>query len=98
MRQAGSFNPDALAKSLAAIDVQESSSRGQSAARDESASVRDVKQKLREHQFDVFLSFAEEDQEFAEEVRHRIVSKLKLKVFVPAEGTTFFCAFDVCTP
>ena len=41
---------------------------------------------MRSQRFDVFLSFAEEDQDFAEEVRHRIVSKLKLRVFVPSEG------------
>ena len=93
VRQAGSsnvFSPDALAKSLAQINVQESSSQSRSATRGESACVRDVKERLKGQQFDVFLSFAEEDKEFAEEVRHRIVSKLKLKVFVPAEGNVYF--------
>eukprot|EP00731_Ephydatia_muelleri_P032850 Em0024g394a len=35
---------------------------------------------------DIFLSFAQEDREFAEEVKARLQTKKKLKVFVPSEG------------
>lgn len=37
-------------------------------------------------QYDVFLSFAEEDERFAEEVRQRLVENTKAKVFVPSSG------------
>jgi len=38
--------------------------------------------------FDVFLSYAEEDEEFAEEVRTRLVRE-NLRVFIPSEGKEF---------
>ncbi|KAL5510668.1 hypothetical protein EMCRGX_G006254 [Ephydatia muelleri] len=34
---------------------------------------------------DIFLSFAQEDREFAEEVKARLQTKKKLKVFIPSE-------------
>lgn len=36
--------------------------------------------------FDVFLSYAEEDKEFAEEMRLRLMNHAKLKIFVPSDG------------
>lgn len=36
--------------------------------------------------YDVFLSYAEEDKEFAEEMRSRLVGQAKLRVFVPSDG------------
>ena len=90
VRQAGSskiVDPNTLAKSLSKIHVQENG--GQtclSATEGDAAHMRNIEERLRSQRFDVFLSFAEEDQDFAEEVRHRIVSKLKLRVFVPSEG------------
>ena len=41
---------------------------------------------IRDQQFDVFLSFAEEDERFAEEVRQRLVENTNAKVFVPSSG------------
>ena len=41
---------------------------------------------VRSQQYDVFLSYAEEDWEFAEEMRSRLVSQAKLRVFVPSNG------------
>ena len=38
--------------------------------------------------FDVFLSYAEEDEDFAEEVRTRLVRE-NLRVFIPSEGKGF---------
>ena len=35
--------------------------------------------------FDVFLSYAEEDEEFVEELRTRLVQE-NLRVFIPSEG------------
>ena len=49
----------------------------------------DLKQKLsmpNRQKFDVFLSYAEEDEEFAEEVRTRLVRDLNLRIFIPSEG------------
>ena len=90
VRQAGSskiVDPNALAKSLSKIHVRENGGQtSQSATENDAARVRSIEESLRNQRFDVFLSFAEEDQDFAEEVRHRIVSKLKLRVFVPSEG------------
>lgn len=98
MRQAGSsktVDPTALAQSLSKIRVQNSqinsenrreSTKKSEASNGESAQLRNVKESLESKRFDVFLSFAEEDKEFAEEVRHRIISKCKLKVFLPSEG------------
>lgn len=94
IRQSGlqSVDPNSLAKSLAKIRVvysetNQESGRGRSGSGTEgdSTQLRKMKESLTSQRFDVFLSFAEEDQEFAEEVRHRIVSKLKLRVFVPSE-------------
>ena len=100
VRQAGSskvVDPSALAKSLSNIGVESSQeSRKGSSGNIQTASVgdvshlRNVEESLKSQRFDVFLSFAEEDQEFAEEVRHRIVSKLKLRVFVPSEGCLLY--------
>lgn len=90
MRQAGSskiVDPNALAKSLSKIHVQENGGQScQSSTEGDAARMRNIEESLRSQRFDVFLSFAEEDQDFAEEVRHRIVSKLKFRVFVPSEG------------
>ena len=103
VRQAGSsktVDPNALAKSLSKIHVQENGREtgqsGQSATESNAARVRTIEEKLRSQRFDVFLSFAEEDQDFAEEVRHRIVSKLKLRVFVPSEGEFVNLSHVVC--
>lgn len=41
---------------------------------------------LRTHRYDVFLSFAEEDERFAEEVRLRLVENTGARVFVPSSG------------
>ena len=43
-------------------------------------------EEIRKQQFDVFLSFAEEDERFAEEVRQRLVENTNAKVFVPSSG------------
>ena len=91
MRQAGSsktVDPNTLAKSLSKIRVQENGreSASQFSTKDDAVRMRKIEESLRGQRFDVFLSFAEEDQDFAEEVRHRIVSKLKLRVFVPSDG------------
>ena len=83
------MDPNALAKSLSKIHVRENggqTSRSATEQESDAARVRRIEESLRSQRFDVFLSFAEEDQDFAEEVRHRIVSKLKLRVFVPSEG------------
>ena len=97
VRQAGTaktVDPNALAKSLSKIHVQEN---GQTAKEsDDDAYVRNIEERLKSQRFDVFLSFAEEDQDFAEEVRHRIVSKLKLRVFVPSEGD-YILSHVLCT-
>ena len=87
VRQAGTaktVDPNALAKSLSKIRVQENGQTAKESVDD--ARMRNIEERLKSQRFDVFLSFAEEDQDFAEEVRHRIVSKLKLRVFVPSEG------------
>ena len=89
VRQAGSskiIDPNALAKSLSKIHVQENGGQTSQSATSNATHVKNIEESLRSQRFDVFLSFAEEDQDFAEEVRHRIVSKLKLRVFVPSEG------------
>ncbi len=44
-----------------------------------------VKMAGRARRFDVFLSYAEEDEEFAEEVRTRLVQE-NLRVFIPSQG------------
>ena len=36
--------------------------------------------------YDVFLSYAEEDMEFAEEMRRRLIEHTKLRIFVPSDG------------
>ena len=41
---------------------------------------------LRTQRYDVFLSFAREDEDFAEEVRQKLIKEAKLKVFVPSDG------------
>ena len=41
---------------------------------------------LRSKQFDVFLSFSREDEEFAEEVRSRLATQAQMRVFVPSDG------------
>ena len=41
---------------------------------------------IRREKYDVFLSFAQEDEEFAEEVRQRLITQANLRVFVPSEG------------
>ena len=41
---------------------------------------------VRSQKYDVFLSFAEQDKDFAEEMRRRLVSHAKLRVFVPSDG------------
>ena len=43
-------------------------------------------QYIRRQKYDVFLSFAQEDEEFAEEVRQRLMTQANLRVFVPSEG------------
>ena len=43
-------------------------------------------QYIRRQRYDVFLSFAQEDEEFAEEVRQRLINQANLRVFVPGEG------------
>lgn len=43
---------------------------------------------VRSQKYDVFLSYAEEDSEFAEEMRRRLVTHAKLRVFVPSDGET----------
>lgn len=45
-----------------------------------------ISRHVRSQQYDVFLSFAEEDKEFAEEMRSRLVSHAKLRVIVPSDG------------
>jgi hypothetical protein len=40
----------------------------------------------RSKQFDVFLSFSREDEEFAEEVRSRLTTQAHMRVFVPSDG------------
>lgn len=40
---------------------------------------------LRTQRYDVFLSFAREDEDFAEEVRQKLIKEAKLKVFVPSD-------------
>ena len=53
--------------------------------------------------YDIFLSFAIEDREFAEEVKARLQTKKKLRVFMPSEGAcvyvwvcVYVCVCDVC--
>ncbi len=41
---------------------------------------------IQSQRYDVFLSFAKEDVEFAEEVRQKLKLKAQLEVFVPSEG------------
>ncbi|CAI8056219.1 hypothetical protein GBAR_LOCUS30630 [Geodia barretti] len=41
---------------------------------------------VRSKQFDVFLSFSREDEEFAEEVRSRLATQAQMRVFVPSDG------------
>ena len=101
VRQAGSsktVDPNALAKSLSKIHVRENggqTSRSATEQESDAARVRRIEESLRSQRFDVFLSYAEEDQDFAEEVRHRIVSKLKLRVFVPSEGECLYSPFHM---
>ena len=38
------------------------------------------------HKYDVFLSYAEEDEEFAEEMRSRLINDANLRVFIPSDG------------
>jgi hypothetical protein len=40
---------------------------------------------VRSKQFDVFLSFSREDEEFAEEVRSRLTTQAHMRVFVPSD-------------
>ena len=51
----------------------------------------DSLESLRDRQFDVFLSFAEEDERFAEEVRLRLVENAGVRVFVPSAGESWMC-------
>ena len=53
--------------------------------------VEEKKDFVRQQRFDVFLSYAVEDQEFAEEVRDRLMNDVKVKVFVPVEGKLTNC-------
>nr|CAI68016.1 Toll-like receptor adapter protein [Suberites domuncula] len=41
---------------------------------------------IQKQQFDVFLSFAEADERFAEEVRQRLIENAGVRVFVPSAG------------
>jgi hypothetical protein len=50
---------------------------------------------VRSQQYDVFLSYAEEDWEFAEEMRSRLVREVKLRVFVPLDGEYFNNGFGI---
>jgi hypothetical protein len=50
---------------------------------------------VRSQQYDVFLSYAEEDWEFAEEMRSRLVREVKLRVFVPSDGEYFNNGFAI---
>ena len=45
---------------------------------------------------DIFLSFAQEDREFAEEVKARLQTKKKLKVFIPSEGLVPYASEMQC--
>jgi hypothetical protein len=40
---------------------------------------------VRSKQFDVFLSFSREDEEFAEEIRSRLTTQAQMRVFVPSD-------------
>ncbi len=50
---------------------------------------------VRSQKYDVFLSFAEEDKEFAEEMRRRLISHAKLRVFVPSDGESVASPYTV---
>ena len=55
-----------------------------------------VKRKQWCQRCDIFLSFAQEDREFAENVKVRLQTKKKLKVFVPSEGLVPYASEMQC--
>lgn len=60
-----------------------------SAGRESKVADRGMKKKQptrSSYKYDVFLSYAEEDKEFAEEMRERLANTARLRVFVPSDG------------
>ena len=45
---------------------------------------------IQSQQYDVFLSFAKQDEEFAEEVRQKLKLRANLEIFVPSEGQSAY--------
>ncbi|XP_064397730.1 myeloid differentiation primary response protein MyD88-like [Halichondria panicea] len=74
------IDPERLAEGLANLSVTAGTPREDVAS-------------LQSHKYDVFLSFAEEDERFAEEVRLRLVENVGVKVFVPSSGMASDRAF-----
>lgn len=52
----------------------------------EKGKLEDTLRYIQSQRYDVFLSFAQEDEEFAEEVKQRLVTQASLRVFVPNDG------------
>lgn len=59
---------------------------GKSSTDDREEDLKKKMELVKTQRFDVFLSYAEEDEEFAEEMRSRLINNLNLRVFIPSEG------------